>query len=287
MLGDIDNDGSLEVIVATLGGYVYAWHYNGELVSGFPVDLQSPINSSPAIGDIDGDNRTLEIVIGTKEGLIYVLKNNGAVMDGWPIPVIDTISSSPALGDINDDGNIDIIVAIDTGQRYIGLIYAYDNKGKKIDKRFPLYTEGNIINSSPTIGDIDGDGDIELIVGTCRQWDGTGGYIHIWDLTAKLKDKMIAWSGFQHDPCHTGTADDNFPPSFVITVLQNMALKKYFDIYIIASEPLRSLPTLKVEFDNNLVQLEVEAVDIASRIYRLITLQSHQDHIILLCQVLI
>lgn len=268
VLGDIDNDGSLEVVVANSGGSVYAWRYDGEPVSGFPVNLQNPIGSSPAIGDIDGDNRTLEIVIGTKEGLIYVLKNDGSVMNGWPIPVIDRISSSPALADIDDDGNIDIIVTTDMGQRYIGLIYAFNSNGKKIDKRFPIYTDGNIINSSPAISDIDGDGDIELIVGTCRQWDGTGGYLHAWDLTAKSRDKMIVWGGFQHDPCHTGTADDNFPPSFMITVLQNMALKKYFDIYIIASEPLRSSPTLKIELDNDLIQLEVETVDITSGIYR-------------------
>ena len=50
---------------------VYAWRHNGTLVSSWPRSTNGPINSSPALGDIDGDLLT-ELVIGSGDNKVHI-----------------------------------------------------------------------------------------------------------------------------------------------------------------------------------------------------------------------
>ncbi|MFC1716038.1 FG-GAP-like repeat-containing protein [Candidatus Poribacteria bacterium] len=268
-VGDIDGDGEMEIIAADEYGGVHAWHHSGEPVNGWPIDLRERISASPVLGDIDGDKKALEIAIGTRDGSVYVLKSDGTTMAGWPVAVTSTITSSPALGDVNSDGSVDVIVATGTGGRYIGLVYAFGSNGKSISSTmWPIFIEGNIEYSSPALGDVDGDGNVELVVGSARRADGTGGHIHIWDLTGRAREGSIVWGGFGHDSRHTGFADDTLPPSFTIAALQNAALKKHSNIYVIASEKLTIPPELSVEMKDHVQSIPLVQIDDISHIYK-------------------
>ena len=97
VLADLNGDGTQEVIAASMDRHVYAWHMNGNPVSGFPVlvvdpskvqsidptthqvtfnsnagsEQQGAIVDTPAVGDLDGATSgsaaNPEIVIGTNE----------------------------------------------------------------------------------------------------------------------------------------------------------------------------------------------------------------------------
>ena len=63
-LGDIDGDGFAEIVINSNDGKVYAWHFDGTAVEGWP-KIISPLktdHSSPLLADFDSDE-LLEIVI--------------------------------------------------------------------------------------------------------------------------------------------------------------------------------------------------------------------------------
>jgi len=265
-LGDINGDGEIEIVVADTAGMVNVWHQDGSEISGFPVNLKGAIISSPALGDIDGNASSLEIVICTRDGKVFVIKNNGIVMSGFPIPISGTVTSSPSLCDINGDGSSEIIIGGSTDQGYIGMMYALDKFGKKANLKFPFGVDGNIINSTPALADIDGNGSVELIVGTSRYYDGSGGQLHVWELPGRPGKNGYQWSQFQHDPSHTGYYEDVISPSFIILPIQVSLHDKHLIVYVLASEKLKSLPSLKVEIEGIITQINL--VQIINRIYK-------------------
>jgi hypothetical protein len=114
--GDIDGDGLPEIIVSG-NNQLFALHGNGTSVGNFPIiiDRVNPIGlieSSPVIGDLDGD-RVPEIVVGLPNGSIAGYHADGRQVDGFPLGTSGAISSTPALGDLTGNGDIAVIIGSD------------------------------------------------------------------------------------------------------------------------------------------------------------------------------
>jgi len=129
VLGDIDRDGYLEIIVASTDK-IYAYNFNGTPVSNFPVTVGHPggpvdlINSSPVLGDVDGDGYP-DIIVGTKNRQVLAYNKDGKVVDGFPLPCGGVINSSPILVNLDKDVNAELLVVSDDG-----FIYAWDLPGE-------------------------------------------------------------------------------------------------------------------------------------------------------------
>lgn len=132
--------------------------------------------------DKDGKN---DIIVGSHDGKVYFVKNTGTQKeaaynkvitllyeDGNPIAIGENIA--PTVIDYNGDGLMDLIV----GDRE-GNLYLLINGGKGFKKATALTTiNGEKIKvkseAAPFVGDFDGDGIIDLVVG-----DGDG-YVHFY-----------------------------------------------------------------------------------------------------------
>lgn len=170
------------------------------------------LTSAPAIADLDGDG-SVEIVVSSFAGTIYVLESDGSIRDGWPLrlPMVPSCSldpdnpttgpcmtvatrysrgafGAPVLEDMDQDGDLDIIQTA-----FDGNIYVFDADAKPIDG-WPVrvhYTgdladepDADRILTTPAVGDFNGDGFPELLVGSNEKLggnDGQSGAIYLVD----------------------------------------------------------------------------------------------------------
>lgn len=127
-VGDIDNDGELELV--SLGtGYVRAWKQDASLyldreVSGLFPNVNGSNNlTTPILADVDGDEYA-DIVFHIKN-LVYAINHLGEDIKGFPLRAYDTIYNGVCVSDIDDDG-LNELVAGDNA----GYIYAWNTLGK-------------------------------------------------------------------------------------------------------------------------------------------------------------
>ncbi len=160
-LADLDGDGDLEIVVGGWDMRYYAWHHDGQLVTGWPRFVYDTVWSSPAVADLDDDGRP-EVIIGNDLGRLDVLRGDGSEQPNFPKQIDQTIYSSPAVADLNGDGRLDIVTG--TGNFYSGkgmAVYAWDGNGNPLPG-WPAATGGYTMGA-PSIGDLDGDGDPEVV----------------------------------------------------------------------------------------------------------------------------
>ncbi len=134
---------------------------NPRYIEGYPRSAGGRVQTSPAIGDIDGDGLN-DLALGSDDGNVYIgLSSNGS-WKGYPTGGI--IKSSPALYDMDGDGRLDVIIGSDSGRlfaiNWLGLPVPGWEGGIKLSSR-PNFA----IESSPVIGDVTGDGVPEVVVG--------------------------------------------------------------------------------------------------------------------------
>jgi hypothetical protein len=216
-LADLDADGVFEVVVATASGSVWALDGDGAALPGFPVStgvhpwllaghgeapawkaidpMREGFVAQPAVGDVDGDGRP-DMVVGSLAGNLWAWSADGRLLDGFPVGIDrrprpwgegrawdDGIFGAPALADIDGDGALEIIVG-GGDQR----LYAWHGDGRRV-AGFPVElcsatcdTRGYRVLSSPAIGDIDGDGRLDAVIGTNEVPRGYAGALYAVDL---------------------------------------------------------------------------------------------------------
>lgn len=185
-VGDLDNDGDNEVVIASSSAGMYIFNSDGSILPGFPLfdPAKSYSYQSPLLVDLDG-NESLEIV-GSNHGDapgFYVLNSDATYYPGWPIASSGWIYSPPTVADINSDGTYDIFMG-DRNTSNDGTplpsIYGFTPDGENLPN-FPIFNYGGN-EGVLTIADINND-DVPEIIFSSVLTDNEGyGYLHAYSV---------------------------------------------------------------------------------------------------------
>jgi hypothetical protein len=99
---------------------LYAYNYNGTLISGFPkiISDSTAVQSSPIIADLDDDGLG-EISIGSPDGMVYSFNGDGTNTAGFPLTIGGKTLSTPLAAEIDGDAtDTELLIGCDDGKFY-------------------------------------------------------------------------------------------------------------------------------------------------------------------------
>lgn len=184
-VGDIDNDGVIEIVAAISNGTLFAIDANGNTEPGFPVESDGISFSyqSPLLVDFD-DDETLSIV-GTTHGdapKFFIREHDGSYRDGWPfiIPDASWTYAPPTVVDITGENDFRVFMSRPiTEDPPLPMLYGFYPDGSQIDN-FPIIKSGGL-EGFTSVADINGDGEHDLIFGSNLKIDEMG-FIHAYKM---------------------------------------------------------------------------------------------------------
>ncbi len=136
-------------------------HRDQDMLPGFPRTLTSDGASSPALADLDGDNRN-ELIVASSDGVVHAYRRDGSELPGWPVhsdPLpLHTGGEAFTSGDVPEDSSYAAILA------------------------------------SVSVVDLDRDGSLEVIAADM------GGKVYVWESGGTLRFKREANAEFSGKP---------------------------------------------------------------------------------------
>ncbi|MDO6482713.1 beta strand repeat-containing protein [Shimia thalassica] len=200
---DLDGDGDLDVVFGEVYGTLRVFDNNDadvgytELVGASNPfgDVDVGDRSSPTFVDLDGDG-DLDLVVGESEGELLLFDNNDAddgftQLTGLANPFDEMAvpySSSPVFVDLDGDGDLDLVVGNGDGTLQVLDNNDGDSNFTELTGAANPFDGVNVgYESSPTFFDLDGDGDLDAVVGSnfgvLRVFDNNDGDAGFTELT--------------------------------------------------------------------------------------------------------
>ncbi len=171
LIVDLDGDGDLEILFTDMGHLIQAYHHDGSQVAGWPIGTGSYLNNAAiAVGDLNG-NGEMTVVAGTTNGEVHAFDKNGYTLDGFPVEVTPGSPVYVSIGAIGGPSPRTIVCA---GNDQISFL---DYQGQEPIGSHTFDIGGDDIVFPACIGDVDGDGQAEVVVAlankmVCVELDG-------------------------------------------------------------------------------------------------------------------
>ncbi len=163
-VADLDGDGAKEVV---FGSHlnptgVYCLDSSGALKWYTPL---APILTGAPVADLDGDG-VLEVIVSYGNSLqsdtdtVYAIDGATGTVE-WKFPAVYVVAPTPAVEDLDGDGEYEVVFSASNGNSFPSEDRLYCVSGVSGAEKWEIVFENPV--SSPTIGDVDGDGQPEVV----------------------------------------------------------------------------------------------------------------------------
>ena len=214
-VGDVNNDGRLEVVTGAGAYYcrhrnicldsnkVWAFHLDdGSNTPGWPkaATHNTTFISAPALGDIDGDNRT-DVVVGSNHysstnpagGALDAFLGNGGRRT-FRAPNDVEITASPIIADVDGSGTNEVVIG-NSGQ-----LYVLDGNLAVKQGGLALGTRGLAHKSAAAVGEL-GPGRWALVSTGFDPAAGNAGHVYAYDIPGP---RAVPWPMLQKNARRLG-----------------------------------------------------------------------------------
>ncbi|NLP05659.1 hypothetical protein GX411_06890 [Candidatus Fermentibacteria bacterium] len=166
---DIDSDGLSDIIFATRDRRLHAFGTRGFEIRGWPVLTDArAVGGGLAVGPAGAAGGLPSVAVACEDSLVYLFDHDGSLAGAWRWPNrVDALPTSPIMACAST--GVAVMAAADDGT-----VHAWDAEGRYIESMEAMHGEG--VQYAPAVGDIDGDGRIELVAA------GRTGLVAAWRL---------------------------------------------------------------------------------------------------------
>jgi hypothetical protein len=181
----MDGDGDLDLLLGMRNGYIFYLRNTGTVLS--PVFEQQfasealldgvdmSYNSTPVVADLDADG-DFDVIIGSDSGFTAYFKNQGNAAAPFlllsPDDLLPALNATqfctPSFIDMDGDGDLDAVAGVEEGTLQLFLntgtatMPVFETEPNPASPLFRVDVGGF---SAPAFADLDGDGDLDAIVG--------------------------------------------------------------------------------------------------------------------------